>query len=133
MIVHDRCKTPVMLDIDRLIKLITSYVVTDKGLRVNIGDMFIETPSGESQFYCTSCKTTVQQDHIEVLCNQCGNVVPYNMVFRSKTAGGMYCQTCIREYYPSDEYKVNIQRMFFEKKSRGSGSPSIAYTTERSS
>ncbi len=76
MIIHNRCGSPIYLDLNNVVSVVTTFGITARGLNVGMGDLIVRETTFTPIFYCNTCHTQVPISDLEVPCFFCGIRTP---------------------------------------------------------
>ena len=107
MIYHDKCNSPVLLDVSGLYSLIGPCQITDSGIVVSTADV-VRKNNSEVKFFCSSCKNTVEIEDLYILCSDCGVILKVSEAFKVKSMGGLYCLEHAKQYAQSPSDIINV-------------------------
>jgi hypothetical protein len=79
--------------------LITSFSLTQQGIRPGLGNLQVENKK-DVNFHCAYCKEDLDIKMVEIRCCHCGDVFPIEVLSKPKTLSGIYCPDCLREIAP---------------------------------
>jgi hypothetical protein len=103
MIIHKECKQRIYLDMSAIMLFVTSFSVSEEGLIPACGDYIINKKTSAkgikapAKFFCKTCKESVEQKDLGIICDQCGKLIPIESSYKATECGGYYCYDCAGE------------------------------------
>lgn len=94
-----RCHGTVYLNMSHNMTLITTFSITQSGIRPGLGDLHVENKK-EIIFYCPECKASLDLKSIDIRCCHCGEIFPVEVLLKPKSLSGVYCSNCFKEVVP---------------------------------
>lgn len=115
MLLHRACGQKVVLDLSNCLKFVSSFGIGQAGLRVSMVSMVKMSTTGRAKFACQTCNAEVPNTEIDVMCQQCGKIVPANEAFIPNESGGVYCGSCAKAFYGSLITPINVSSFVIAK------------------
>lgn len=101
MLVHTACNSNVYVDRTREIRILSSFIIVDSGIRLTTGTIRQEKEKDfKLSFVCSTCGP-IEVSDISGNCDNCGDIFSLRDLFRLTKVPGYYCSKCCSEIDPT--------------------------------
>jgi len=108
---HNKCSSPVYVDISEGIIFLVSVGVTKEYLKPSSGDIRLRSSVINSKFYCSNCEEKVENKNIIVKCQFCGKDFSLSDIYTLSKSSGAYCDRCANDFF-QDERKTKLEKVY---------------------
>jgi DNA-directed RNA polymerase subunit RPC12/RpoP len=90
-IVCKKCKSPAYLNLQDSVRLVATFGLGPRGVKVGLGDLTVVARKFTPQFYCLVCKSNIPSNDLMVYCQYCGEEVAVKDAFKGSESPGLFC------------------------------------------